>query len=80
VNLSAPFIERPIATTLLTTTIALVGFFAYSKLPVTPLPQQVACTTIWVSRRQILSLSIFPKMRVERADHLAASLRELLHA
>ena len=43
-NLSAPFIKRPVATTLLSLAIALAGFFAYFKLPVAPLPQ-VACTT-----------------------------------
>jgi len=39
VNLSALFIERPVATTLLTLGVALAGFFAYLKLPVSPLPQ-----------------------------------------
>src|SRR3984893_17883908 len=39
VNPSTPFIKRPVATTLLTIGIALVGFFAYLKLPVAPLPQ-----------------------------------------
>jgi len=39
VNLSAPFIARPVATTLLTIGIALAGMFAYAKLPVSPLPQ-----------------------------------------
>jgi multidrug efflux pump len=38
-NLSAPFIARPIATTLLTVGITLGGIFAYFKLPVSPLPQ-----------------------------------------
>ena len=38
-NISAPFIARPIATTLLTIGIALAGLFAYAKLPVAPLPQ-----------------------------------------
>jgi multidrug efflux pump len=38
-NLSAPFIGRPIATTLLTVGITLAGIFAYFKLPVSPLPQ-----------------------------------------
>ncbi len=36
---SAPFVQRPVATTLLTLGIALAGFFAYLKLPVAPLPQ-----------------------------------------
>jgi multidrug efflux pump len=38
-NISAPFIARPVATTLLTIGIALAGSFAYFKLPVSPLPQ-----------------------------------------
>jgi len=48
VNISAPFIARPIATTLLTIGIALAGLFAYAKLPVSPLPQ-VDFPTISVS-------------------------------
>jgi len=39
VNLSAPFIKRPIATTLLTTGIVLMGMAAFRVLPVSPLPQ-----------------------------------------
>ena len=38
-NISAPFIGRPVATTLLTIGIALAGIFAYFRLPVSPLPQ-----------------------------------------
>ena len=38
-NLSSPFIARPVATTLLTIGIALAGLFAYAHLPVSPLPQ-----------------------------------------
>lgn len=38
-NLSAPFIARPVGTTLLTLGIALAGFLAFLKLPVSPLPQ-----------------------------------------
>jgi multidrug efflux pump len=38
-NFSAPFIARPVATTLLTIGIALAGIFAFFKLPVSPLPQ-----------------------------------------
>src|ERR1700732_3493337 len=38
-NFSAPFIGRPVATTLLTIGIALAGIFAYFRLPVSPLPQ-----------------------------------------
>jgi len=38
-NLSAPFIDRPVATTLLTLGVALAGAIAYNLLPVSPLPQ-----------------------------------------
>ena len=47
-NISAPFISRPVATTLLTLGIALAGILAFSKLPVSPLPQ-VDFPTISVS-------------------------------
>ena len=38
-NISAPFIARPVATTLLTIGITLAGIFAFFQLPVSPLPQ-----------------------------------------
>jgi multidrug efflux pump len=38
-NVSAPFIARPVATTLLTVGIALAGILAFLRLPVSPLPQ-----------------------------------------
>ncbi len=38
-NLSAPFILRPVATTLLTVGVALLGLIAFPNLPVAPLPQ-----------------------------------------
>ena len=38
-NISEPFINRPVATTLLTIAIAMAGGVAYSLLPVSPLPQ-----------------------------------------
>jgi multidrug efflux pump len=47
-NISSPFISRPVATTLLTLGIALAGILAFSKLPVAPLPQ-VDFPTISVS-------------------------------
>ena len=47
-NVSAPFISRPVATTLLTLGIALAGAIAFLKLPVAPLPQ-VDFPTISVS-------------------------------
>jgi multidrug efflux pump len=47
-NISAPFIARPVATTLLTAGILLVGAIAFNILPVSPLPQ-VDFPTISVS-------------------------------
>ena len=47
-NPSAPFIRRPVATTLLTIGIALAGFFAFLRLPVAPVPQ-VDYPTILIS-------------------------------
>jgi multidrug efflux pump len=38
-NISEPFIHRPVATTLLTVAIAIAGGVAYNLLPVSPLPQ-----------------------------------------
>jgi multidrug efflux pump len=38
-NISAPFIKRPVATTLLTIAVALAGAVAFALLPVSPLPQ-----------------------------------------
>jgi multidrug efflux pump len=38
-NISEPFIRRPVATVLLTVGIALAGLFAYRQMPVAPLPQ-----------------------------------------
>lgn len=38
-NLSAPFIRRPVATTLLTLAVFLAGVVAFQLLPVAPLPQ-----------------------------------------
>src|SRR5580700_8562963 len=47
-NISAPFIRRPVATTLLTVAIALAGAVAYEVLAVAPLPE-VDFPTISVS-------------------------------
>src|SRR5438270_679223 len=38
-NISAPFIRRPVGTALLTAAVALAGMVAYLQLPVSPLPQ-----------------------------------------
>ena len=47
-NISAPFIHRPVATTLLTVAIALAGAVAFEVLPISPLPE-VDFPTISVS-------------------------------
>jgi len=47
-NISAPFVHRPVATTLLTIAIAVAGAVAFRILPVSPLPQ-VDFPTISVS-------------------------------
>jgi len=39
VNLSAPFVARPVATTLLAVGLTLAGAVAFTRLPVSPLPQ-----------------------------------------
>jgi len=39
VNISAPFIARPVATTLLAVAVLLAGLFGYLKLPVSALPE-----------------------------------------
>jgi multidrug efflux pump len=38
-SISAPFVQRPVATTLLTVALGLSGLIAYNVLPVGPLPQ-----------------------------------------
>jgi hydrophobe/amphiphile efflux-1 (HAE1) family protein len=47
-NISAPFIQRPIATTLMMMAIAFLGIAAFFRLPVAPLPQ-VDFPTVQVS-------------------------------
>jgi multidrug efflux pump len=47
-NISAPFVHRPVATTLLTVAIVIAGAIAFQVLPVSPLPQ-VDFPTISVS-------------------------------
>ena len=47
-NISSPFIKRPVATTLLTIGVALAGIVGFSLLPVSPMPR-VDLPTINVS-------------------------------
>ena len=80
-NISAPFIARPVATTLLTIGIALAGIFAFFKLPVSPLPQvdfptiSVQATlpgaspeTVASSRRRAAGTPPRPNCRCDRDD------------
>ena len=65
-NPSAAFIRRPVATTLLTIGLALAGIFAYSKLPVAPLPQV-----------DFPTISVFATMPGASPDTMAALLGAL---
>src|ERR1700721_2896207 len=93
-NLSAPFINRPVATTLLTIAIAIAGAIAYTVLPVSPLPQ-VDFPTISVSgslpgaSARIMASSFATPLerrsghiarRLERQNELAAGLSKLTSA
>ena len=66
--ISAPFIRRPIATTLLTIAVAIAGAIAFYALPVSPLPQ-VDFPTISVSAglpgasAQIMAASVATPLR-----------------
>ena len=51
-NISAPFIRRPVATILLTAGVALSGAAAFTLLPVAPLPR-IDVPAIFVSAQQI---------------------------
>ena len=66
-NISAPFIARPVATTLLTLGIAFAGALGFSKLPVAPLPQ-VDYPTISVTS------AIWPRWRSSGAVKLVATV------
>ena len=63
-NLSAPFIRRPIMTTLLMVAVLFTGFLAYSRLPISNLPN-VNYPTITVS-------VTFPGMTPEMMAHAVA--------
>jgi multidrug efflux pump len=79
-SISTPFIQRPIATTLLTVAIALAGAAAFRGLPVSPLPQ-VDYPTISVSASlpgaspEIMASSVSTPL--ERAFGRIASVTEM---
>jgi multidrug efflux pump len=80
VNLSAPFIARPVATTLLTIGLALAGAVAFMKLPVSPLPKvdyptiQVQATLPGASPETVASSLTTP---LERALGAIAGVTEM---
>ena len=49
-NITEPFVRRPVATTLLSIGVALAGIVSFGLLPVSPLPQ-VDFPTVSVSAR-----------------------------
>ena len=67
-NISAPFIRRPVATSLLMVAIALLGLRHVPRLPVAPLPQ-VAFPTIRVSRRTIPPAQVRRPWRPPSRNH-----------
>jgi multidrug efflux pump len=75
-NISAPFIRRPVATTLLTIAIAIAGAIGFTVLPVSPLPQ-VDFPTISVSAglpgasAQIMASSVATPLE-RQFGHIAA--------
>jgi multidrug efflux pump len=75
-NISEPFIRRPVATTLLTVAIAIAGAIAFTVLPVSPLPQ-VDFPTIAISASlpgasaQIMASSVATPLE-RQLGHLAA--------
>ena len=56
-NFSAFFIDRPVATTLLSLGVALAGGLSYSLMPVAPLPQVDFWSLAW-SAVQAMSLAV----------------------
>ena len=73
-NLSEPFIRRPIATTLLMAAVAFVGIAAFPFLPVAPLPQvdfptiQITATWQGASAETIATSVAAPLGAAVRAD------------
>ncbi len=80
-NVSAPFIARPVATTLLAVAVLLAGLFGYHKLPVAALPQvdfptlQVTTQLPGASAETTASLLTAP---LERQFGLIAGLTSML--
>ena len=66
-NLSRPFIERPVATTLLMAAILIAGLLAYKRLPVSALPQ-VDYPTIRVVTEGVGQLKDGAKVQIRGAE------------
>lgn len=62
-NFSEPFVRKPVATTLLTIAVALLGIIAYSRLPIASLPLLERPT-----------ISVFASLPGASADTIASSL------
>ena len=71
-NLSRPFIERPVATTLLMVALLLSGVMAYRLLPVAALPQVdypiIQITTLYPGASPELTTRMVTAPRCARAD------------
>ena len=81
-NLSEPFIRRPVATSLLALGLLLLGLVSYRRLPVAPLPRvdfpvvQVSATGVDVAPRlEVLSVAEPP---ARKGGRKVGSLDELL--
>ena len=70
-NLSAPFIKRPIMTTLVMLAILCIGIASYKKLPVSDLPD--------VDYPKITVSAILPGRPDDFGEHCGSSFRKRVH-
>src|SRR5271154_1500542 len=76
-NISAPFIRRPVATTLLTIAVALAGMLAFFNLPVSSLPQIdfatiTVATTLPGASPEVMASSVATPLE-RQFGHIAAA-------
>jgi|SRR6516165_11818874 hypothetical protein len=79
-NPSAPFIARPVTTTLLTIAVALTGFYAFMKLPVAPLPQvdyPTIALTSGIHDKSAVALTIPDLMNALSATRTLGGMRKI---
>jgi len=70
-NLSAPFVARPVATTLLAIGVVLAGAVAFTQLPVSPLMisrQAMSNSRAWASSRAVILTDIWAGSEGVRLD------------